>query len=92
METTLSRFRFSFLKLFFLLFSLGRCPPLKPLLPAQRVVEGADSNHQHPQPDQVLQPQPQAGGLGQAAGAPPLFGKPPELEEEDGARLVSERP
>ena len=91
METTLSRFHFSFLN-YFLTFSLGRCPPLKPLLSAQRVVEGADSNHQHPQPDQVLQPQPQAGGLGQAAGAPPLFGKPPELEEEDGACLVSERP
>ena len=73
-------------------FPPGRCPPLQSLVPAECVVEGVDSDDEHPQLDKVLQPQPQAGGVGQAAGAPPCVGKPPELEEEDGPCFVGEGP
>ena len=72
--------------------SAWRCPPLQSLLPSQCVAEGVDSDNEHPQLDEVLQRQPQAGGVGQAAGAAPLLGKPPELEEENGPGLISEGP
>ena len=58
---------------------------------AKCVAEGVDGDDEHAQLDQVLQPEPQAGGLGQATRASPLFGKPPELEEEDGPCFLSER-
>ena len=57
--------------------SPGRCPPVKPVVLAERVAEGVDGDDEHAQLDEVLQPQPQLGAAGQAAGALALLGKPP---------------
>ena len=57
--------------------SPGRCPPVKPVVLAKRVAEGIDGDDKHAQLDEVLQPQPQLGAAGQAAGALALLGKPP---------------
>ena len=55
----------------------GRCPPVKPVVLAERVAEGIDGDDEHAQLDEVLQPQPQLGAAGQAAAALALLGKPP---------------
>ena len=60
-----------------LLSSTGRRPPVKSVVLAKRVAEGVDGDDEHAQLDEVLQPQPQLGAAGQAAGALALFGKPP---------------
>ena len=60
-----------------LLSSTGRRPPVKPVVLAKRVAEGVDGDDEHAQLDEVLQPQPQLGAAGQAAGAAALLGKPP---------------
>ena len=57
--------------------SPGRCPPVKPVVLAKRVAEGVDGDDEHAELDEVLQPQPQLGAAGQAAGALALLGKPP---------------
>ena len=60
-----------------LLSSTGRRPPVKSVVLAKRVAEGVDGDDEHAQLDEVLQPQPQLGAAGQAAGAAALLGKPP---------------